>query len=75
MPLVGQERGAVCESIGGLRQAVCAGLSPLDAMVVERRVSERAVGCTSVLPKPLFNAATALRFVRYYQKRHHVTYR
>ena len=29
---------------------------------------------TSVLPKPLFDAAAALRFVRYYQKRNHVAY-
>lgn len=29
---------------------------------------------TSVLPKPVFNAAAALRMVRYYQKRNHVAY-
>jgi len=29
---------------------------------------------TSVLPKPVFDAAAALRFVRYYQKRNHVAY-
>ena len=29
---------------------------------------------TSVLPKPIFNAAAALRIVRYYQKRNHAAY-
>jgi hypothetical protein len=29
---------------------------------------------TSVLPKPVFNAAAALRLVRYYQKRNHAAY-
>jgi hypothetical protein len=29
----------------------------------------------SVLPKPVFDAAAALRMVRYYQKRNYVAYR
>lgn len=47
---------------------------PLQEQAPALTVYQVRLWLVSVLPKPEFNAAAALRLIRYYQKRNHAAY-